>query len=220
MTGSVSVQSGRRQIGVLADGDCFGETSYVRGARRTATISATTPVTLVSVSSTLLEQVVVGLSAAIQQGVPAVADRAAAGRRDPSTASLTLARSAFHQSSLFRRPPLERDRLGRFGPLQQNLDLLLGFLQRRLALPREPHAALELLERLLERQVAAFESRRRAPRALRATFRGRRDSCFRWLSSVVRDGREAATVHSRCGARSNAPVDSFHRRELDSRHGC
>ena len=56
VTGSVSVQSGRRQIGVLSDGDCFGETSYVRGARRTATISATTPVTLVRVSSTLLEQ--------------------------------------------------------------------------------------------------------------------------------------------------------------------
>jgi serine/threonine protein kinase len=56
VAGSVSVQSGRRQIGGLADGDCFGETGYVRGARRTATISATTPVTLVRVSSTLLEQ--------------------------------------------------------------------------------------------------------------------------------------------------------------------
>jgi serine/threonine protein kinase len=56
VTGSVSVQSGRRQIGVLSDGDCFGETSYVRGARRTATISATGAVTLVRVSSTLLEQ--------------------------------------------------------------------------------------------------------------------------------------------------------------------
>jgi serine/threonine protein kinase len=56
VAGAVSVQSGRRQIGVLSDGDCFGETSYVRGARRTATISATSPVTLVRVSSTLLEQ--------------------------------------------------------------------------------------------------------------------------------------------------------------------
>jgi serine/threonine protein kinase len=56
VNGSVSVQSGRRQIGVLSDGDCFGETSYVRGARRTATISATGAVTLVRVSSTLLEQ--------------------------------------------------------------------------------------------------------------------------------------------------------------------
>ena len=56
VAGTVSVQSGRRTIGMLSDGDCFGETSYVRGARRTATISATTPVTLVRVSSTLLEQ--------------------------------------------------------------------------------------------------------------------------------------------------------------------
>jgi serine/threonine protein kinase len=56
VAGTVSVQSGRRAIGELSDGDCFGETSYVRGARRTATISATSPVTLVRVSSTLLEQ--------------------------------------------------------------------------------------------------------------------------------------------------------------------
>jgi serine/threonine protein kinase len=56
VAGAVSVLSGRRQVGELSDGDCFGETGYVRGARRTATISATTPVTLVRVSSTLLEQ--------------------------------------------------------------------------------------------------------------------------------------------------------------------
>jgi serine/threonine protein kinase len=56
VSGAVSVHSGRRQVGTLSDGDCFGETSYVRGARRTATISATAPVTLVRVSSTLLEQ--------------------------------------------------------------------------------------------------------------------------------------------------------------------
>jgi CRP-like cAMP-binding protein len=37
-------------------GNCFGETSYVRGARRTATISARSDVTLIRVSSTLLEQ--------------------------------------------------------------------------------------------------------------------------------------------------------------------
>jgi CRP-like cAMP-binding protein len=56
VNGSVSVQSGRRQVGELGGGDCFGETSYVRGARRTATIKALTEVTLVRVSSTLLEQ--------------------------------------------------------------------------------------------------------------------------------------------------------------------
>ena len=56
VNGDVRVQSGRRDIGMLGLGDCFGETSYVRGARRTATISAVSPVTLVRVSSTLLEQ--------------------------------------------------------------------------------------------------------------------------------------------------------------------
>jgi eukaryotic-like serine/threonine-protein kinase len=56
VSGQVNVHSGRRAVGSLGDGDCFGETSYVPGARRTATISATTPVTLLRVSSTLLEQ--------------------------------------------------------------------------------------------------------------------------------------------------------------------
>jgi len=56
VSGEVSVKAGRRDIGILSVGDCFGETSYVRGARRTATISAVAPVTLVRVSSTLLEQ--------------------------------------------------------------------------------------------------------------------------------------------------------------------
>jgi serine/threonine protein kinase len=56
VSGKVTVHSGRRSVGELGIGDCFGETSYVRGARRTATISALEPVTLVRVSSTLLEQ--------------------------------------------------------------------------------------------------------------------------------------------------------------------
>jgi serine/threonine protein kinase len=54
--GDVVVQSGRREMGTIAAGQGFGETSYVRGARRTATISAKSPVTLLRVSSTLLEQ--------------------------------------------------------------------------------------------------------------------------------------------------------------------
>ena len=56
VSGRVAVRSGRRALGEMGVGDCFGETSYVRGARRTATISASGPVTLVRVSSTLLEQ--------------------------------------------------------------------------------------------------------------------------------------------------------------------
>jgi serine/threonine protein kinase len=54
--GDVAVQSGRRETGTIGAGQGFGETSYVRGARRTATIAARTEVTLLRVSSTLLEQ--------------------------------------------------------------------------------------------------------------------------------------------------------------------
>jgi serine/threonine protein kinase len=56
VAGNCSVQRDRR-AGVLGAGDCFGETSYVPGARRTATIRATDNVTVLKVSSTLLEQV-------------------------------------------------------------------------------------------------------------------------------------------------------------------
>jgi serine/threonine-protein kinase len=44
-------------MGRMSAGECFGETSYVRGAKRTSTITATGPVTAMKVSSTLLEQV-------------------------------------------------------------------------------------------------------------------------------------------------------------------
>jgi serine/threonine protein kinase len=54
--GEVRVQSGRREAGTISAGQGFGETSYVRGARRTASILANDTVTLLRVSSTLLEQ--------------------------------------------------------------------------------------------------------------------------------------------------------------------
>ena len=56
VSGEVSVESGRRKIGILSEGECFGETSYVDGAKRTATIMANCDVTLMRVSSSLLEQ--------------------------------------------------------------------------------------------------------------------------------------------------------------------
>ncbi|HEY5622136.1 MAG TPA: serine/threonine-protein kinase [Gammaproteobacteria bacterium] len=56
VNGEVTVESGRRRVGVLGPGDCFGETSYVDGARRTTTIFANERVTLVRISATLLEQ--------------------------------------------------------------------------------------------------------------------------------------------------------------------
>ncbi|MEO0974683.1 MAG: serine/threonine-protein kinase [Pseudomonadota bacterium] len=54
--GGVKVHRGGRTVGALARGDCFGESSYVRRARRTASIQADEAVTLLQVSSTLLEQ--------------------------------------------------------------------------------------------------------------------------------------------------------------------
>ena len=54
--GSVAVMRNSKAVGQLDAGDCFGETSYVRGAKRLATIKALSSVTLMKVSSTLLEQ--------------------------------------------------------------------------------------------------------------------------------------------------------------------
>ncbi len=55
--GDVAVERLGREIGRLEAGDCFGETSFVRGAKRQATIKAVNGVTVMKVSSTLLEQV-------------------------------------------------------------------------------------------------------------------------------------------------------------------
>ena len=57
VSGAVRVEQHGREIGLLDAGECFGETSYVRGAKRMATIRAHEAVTLMKVSSTLLEQV-------------------------------------------------------------------------------------------------------------------------------------------------------------------
>jgi CRP-like cAMP-binding protein len=57
VSGVVGVERHSRQLGRLDSGECFGETSYVRGAKRTATIKAAGPVSVMKVSSTLLEQV-------------------------------------------------------------------------------------------------------------------------------------------------------------------
>ena len=57
VTGAVQVQANGNNIGSLANGDCFGETSYVRGAKRQASITANGAVTILRVSSTLMEQV-------------------------------------------------------------------------------------------------------------------------------------------------------------------
>jgi serine/threonine protein kinase len=54
--GVVVVERHGRSVGALEAGECFGETSFVRGAKRQATIRSHGRVTLMKVSSTLLEQ--------------------------------------------------------------------------------------------------------------------------------------------------------------------
>jgi serine/threonine protein kinase len=57
VSGGCNVERHGKAMGVLDTGDCFGEASYVQGAKRTATIRAGSDVTVLKVSSTLLEQV-------------------------------------------------------------------------------------------------------------------------------------------------------------------
>ena len=57
VSGQAGVESSGNTLGSLGAGACFGETSYVRGAKRTASIRANGAVTILRVSSTLMEQV-------------------------------------------------------------------------------------------------------------------------------------------------------------------
>ena len=55
VNGTAEVETDGRVVGTLNEGECFGETSYVPDAKRTATIKSKNNVTLMRVSSTLLE---------------------------------------------------------------------------------------------------------------------------------------------------------------------
>ncbi|HEX7417771.1 MAG TPA: serine/threonine-protein kinase, partial [Steroidobacteraceae bacterium] len=57
VSGDCTVERNGQRVGTIETGACFGETSYVRDAKRTATIRAEGVVTVLKVSSTLLEQV-------------------------------------------------------------------------------------------------------------------------------------------------------------------
>src|ERR1700689_3769322 len=57
VSGHCAVERHGTRLGTFDTGDCFGEASYVEGAKRTATIRAGLAVTVLKVSSTLLEQV-------------------------------------------------------------------------------------------------------------------------------------------------------------------
>lgn len=56
VSGEVDVRVHGNVIGKLKDGDCFGETSYVSGAKNTASIQAASPVVLLRVGATLMDQ--------------------------------------------------------------------------------------------------------------------------------------------------------------------
>ncbi len=57
VSGRCAVERRGGRIAVLETGDCFGEASYVPGAKRTATVRAINAVTVLKVSATQLEQV-------------------------------------------------------------------------------------------------------------------------------------------------------------------
>jgi serine/threonine protein kinase len=56
VSGTAAVIRNSNVVGQIEAGDCFGETSYLRGAKRMASIKAATELTLMKVSSTLIEQ--------------------------------------------------------------------------------------------------------------------------------------------------------------------
>jgi serine/threonine protein kinase len=56
VSGQVVVEANETVVGCLESGDCFGEASYVSDTKRTTTVKADHSVTVLSVSSTLLEQ--------------------------------------------------------------------------------------------------------------------------------------------------------------------
>jgi serine/threonine protein kinase len=56
VAGSCAVERNGRIIGQIGTGDCFGESTYLPGARRAATVRAQGNVTLLRVGATLLEQ--------------------------------------------------------------------------------------------------------------------------------------------------------------------
>ena len=82
VSGNCAMERHGERIGLLSSGECFGETSYVQGAKRTATIRAVDAVTVLKVSSTLLEQVSASCQLRFNRVFLRVADRPTAGSRD------------------------------------------------------------------------------------------------------------------------------------------
>jgi eukaryotic-like serine/threonine-protein kinase len=56
VSGRVRVSRDGNEVGGIETGGCFGEAAYGEGPRRDSTITADSPVTLLKVTATLLEQ--------------------------------------------------------------------------------------------------------------------------------------------------------------------
>lgn len=57
VSGDVNVSKSGQSIGQLHSGDCFGEMGYLSRIKRTATVKADGPVSLIKINATLIEQV-------------------------------------------------------------------------------------------------------------------------------------------------------------------
>jgi signal-transduction protein with cAMP-binding, CBS, and nucleotidyltransferase domain len=57
ISGNVKVLKGGKHISGLQAGDCFGEMGYITKFKRTATIVASGPASIIKINSTLIEQV-------------------------------------------------------------------------------------------------------------------------------------------------------------------
>lgn len=57
IAGAVAVSKEGQELGTLSQGDCFGEMGYLNKIKRTATVTARQPVSLMKVNATLIEQV-------------------------------------------------------------------------------------------------------------------------------------------------------------------
>ncbi len=57
ISGDVAVSKQGTHVGCLGEGDCFGEMGYLSRIKRTATVTAQGPVSLLKVNATLIEQV-------------------------------------------------------------------------------------------------------------------------------------------------------------------
>jgi CRP-like cAMP-binding protein len=56
VAGTCAVERNGKAVGQIGTGECFGESTYLPGARRAATVRAQGNVTLLRVGATLLEQ--------------------------------------------------------------------------------------------------------------------------------------------------------------------